>query len=29
MSVFDQFFSFEAVESTKELVCSLIEVDSD
>lgn len=29
MSVFDQFFSFEAVESTEELVGSLVEVDSD
>ena len=29
MSVFDQLFSFEAVESSEELVCSLVEVDSD
>jgi len=29
VSVFDQFFPFEAVESTEELVCSLVEVDSD
>lgn len=29
VSVFDQLFSFEAVESSKELVCSLVEVDSD